>query len=264
MIANILAEASDGVIVGARHSGERGPAIVFVHGVGSTAAAWDPQLVALEDAYRSYAIQLRGNGGAGTNALPEQITREGYARDVLAIMDASGIERAHFVGCSLGGVVGFELWQTAPRRVASLTFVGSFAAYPDGARYAEGIVDAVQAAGDMETFARVRVGRLGLPADREAAAIAEMACKSVPAYVAATRATWTGDYRGMLSSITAPTLVVIGERDMVAPLILSQEIANGIPGARLEVIENAGHVVNADAPEAFNALLREFVRNIPA
>jgi 3-oxoadipate enol-lactonase len=164
----------------------------------------------------------------------------------------------------LGGVVGFELWQTAPRRVASLTFVGSFAAYPDGARYAEGIVEAVQAAGDMETFARVRVGRLGLPADREAAAIAEMACKSVPAYVAATRATWTGDYRGMLSSITAPTLVVIGERDMVAPLILSQEIANGIPGARLEVIENAGHVVNADAPEAFNALLREFVRNIPA
>ena len=263
MIANIMAEASDGVIVAARHSGERGPAIVFVHGVGSTAAAWDPQLVALEDAYRSYAIQLRGNGGPGYPPPPEKIDRAGYARDVLAILDASGIERAHFVGCSLGGVVGFELWQTAPERIASLTFVGSFAAYPDGAKYAESIVEMVEAAGDMESFARVRVGRLGLPPDREAAAIAEMACKTVPSYVAATRATWTGDYRAMLPSITAPTLVVIGERDMVAPLILSQEIANGIPGARLEVVENAGHVTNADAPEAFNALLREFLTGIP-
>jgi pimeloyl-ACP methyl ester carboxylesterase len=263
MIANIVAEASDGVIVGARHSGERGPAIVFVHGVGSTAAAWDPQLVALEDAYRSYAIQLRGNGGFGSVPPPEKITRAGYARDVLAILDASGIARAHFVGCSLGGVVGFELWETAPERIASLTFVGSFAAYPDGAKYAESIVDLVEAAGDMEAFARVRIARLGLPPEREAAAIAEMACKTVPSYVAATRATWTGDYRAMLPNITAPTLVVIGERDMVAPLILSQEIANGIPNARLEVVENAGHVTNADAPEVFNAMLREFLTSVP-
>jgi len=259
MIANIVAEASDGVLVGARHSGERGPAIVFVHGVGSTAAAWDPQLVALEDAYRSYAIQLRGNGGPGFVPAPEMIDRAGYVRDVLAILDASGIERAHFVGCSLGGVVGFELWKNAPERIASLTFVGSFAAYPDGAKYAENIVAMVEAAGDMESFARVRIGRLGLSPEREAAAIAEMAAKTVPAYVAATRATWTGDYRAMLPSITAPTLVVIGERDMVAPLILSQEIANGIPNARLEVIENAGHVANGDAPAAFNALLRGFL-----
>ena len=182
---------------------------------------------------------------------------------MLAILDASGIERAHFVGCSLGGVVGFELWRTAPERIASLTFVGSFAAYPDGAKYAESVVEQVEAAGDMESFARVRIARLGLPPEREAAAIAEMACKTVPSYVAATRATWTGDYRAMLPSITAPTLVVIGERDMVAPLILSQEIANGIPNARLEVVENAGHVTNADAPETFNALLRDFLTGVP-
>lgn len=263
MIANIVAEASDGIIVGARHAGGRGPAIVFVHGVGSTAAAWDPQLRAFQNTHRSYAIQLRGNGGLDPAPPPQTIDRSGYARDVLAILDASGIERAHFVGCSLGGVVGFELWRTAPERIASLTFVGSFAAYPDGAKYAESVVEQVEAAGDMESFARVRIARLGLPPEREAAAIAEMACKTVPSYVAATRATWTGDYRAMLPSITAPTLVVIGERDMVAPLILSQEIANGIPGARLEVVENAGHVTNADAPETFNALLRDFLTGVP-
>ncbi|MDQ2992945.1 MAG: alpha/beta hydrolase [Candidatus Eremiobacteraeota bacterium] len=262
MIANLVAEASDGIVVGARHSGANGPAIVFVHGVGSTAAAWDPQLLGLEDTYRSYAIQLRGNGGIGSNPEPDKITRNGYARDVLAIMDASKIERAHFVGCSLGGAVGFELWATAPERVASFTFVGSFAAYPNGGAYAESVVELVRAAGDMETFARARVGRLGLPPEREAAAIAEMACKTVPSYVAATRATWTGDYSELLPTITVPTLVIVGERDTVAPLGLSEEIAKGIPGARLEVVSNAGHVTNADAPERFNAMLREFLESV--
>jgi 3-oxoadipate enol-lactonase len=262
MIANIVAQASDGVVVGARHSGERGPAIVYVHGVGSTAAAWDPQLVGLEDAYRSYAIQLRGNGGIGSNPAPEMITRVGYVRDVLAILDASRIEKAHFVGCSLGGVVGFELWATAPERVASFTIVGSFAAYPDGAAYADGIVKTIAEFPDMESFARLRIARLGLAPEREAAAVAEMACKTVPSYIAATQATWTGDYRALLPTISVPTLVVVGERDTVAPLILSQEIANGIPGARLEVVPNAGHVVNADAPEAFNALLRGFLSRV--
>lgn len=259
MIANLVAEASDGVLVAARHSGERGPAIVFVHGVGSTAATWDPQLVALEDAYRSFAVQLRGNGGMGPSPAPETITRAGYVRDVLAILDAAGIERAHFVGCSLGGVVGFEHWATAPRRVASFTFVGSFAAYPDGDAYAESIVASLEAAGDMETFARARIARLGLPPERETAAIAEMTSKTVPCYIAATRATWTGDYRALLPTIDVPTLVVVGERDTVAPLPLAQEIADGIPGSRLEVMADAGHVANADAPAAFNALLREFL-----
>ena len=86
-----------------------------------------------------------------------------------------------------------------------------------------------------------------------------MACKTVPSYIAATRATWTGDYRALLPTITVPTLVVVGERDSVAPLILSQEIAHGIPGAHIEVVPDAGHVVNGDAPEAFNALLRGFI-----
>ncbi len=263
MSAIVVAESSDGVLVAARQSGSHGPAIVYVHGVGSTAAAWAAQLDGMEADFRNVAIELRGNG-AGADPAPEVITRPGYVRDVLAILDALAIERAHFVGCSLGGAVGFELWQTAPERVQSFTFVGAFAAYPSAQAYADGVVDAVQAAGSMEAFARARVARLGLPPEREAAAIAEMACKSVPSYLRATQATWTGDYRAMLGSITVPTLVVVGERDAIAPPALSEEIARGIPGARLEVIPEAGHVTNADAPQVFNALLRSFVCSVPS
>ncbi len=251
-------QASDGPLVAARHAGGSGPAIVFVHGVGSTAAAWDDQLRAFGDTFQCFAVELRGNGAA-KDPDPDLITRVGFANDVLAIADAAGIAQFHFVGCSLGGVVAFELWRQAPERVISLTLAGTFAAYPGAQAHARAIADDVRAAGSMDAFTRRRVARLNLPPDRLAETLEQMGRKSVPSYLAATKATWTGDYRSMLGSITASTLVVCGELDTVAPLVLSQEIALGIAGARLEVIEGAGHVCNVDRPQEFNALLRSFL-----
>jgi 3-oxoadipate enol-lactonase len=244
-------------------SGSRGDVVIFVHGVGSTAAIWDYQLAALADAYRCFAVELRGNGVPKPEASPQEITRAGYVDDVLAVADAAGAERFHFVGCSLGGVVGFELWQRAAQRVRSLTFVGSFAWYPDAAQYVQSVVAAVESAGSMERFAHERAKKLGMPAGKRTdETIQQMACKAVPSYIAATHATWTGDYRGLLEQIDVPTLVLCGERDTVAPPSFSQEIAGRIPGARLEVLPGAGHVTNADAPERFNELLRAFLRTI--
>lgn len=255
-------------IATARMSGRSGDAVLFVHGVGSTAAIWDYQLAALCDAYRCFAIELRGNGVPKPEPDPSAITREGYVDDVLAVADAVNAQRFHFVGCSLGGVVGFELWKRAPERVLSFTFVGSFAAYPKAEAYVQSVVAAVEEAGTMERFAHERAKRLGMPPGRRTdETIAQMACKTVEPYIAATHATWTGDYRDILGTIKVPTLVVCGERDTVAPLSFSEEIANGITGARLEVLPNAGHVTNADAPGAFNQLLRSFldsIRSLPA
>ncbi|HKU69108.1 MAG TPA: alpha/beta fold hydrolase [Candidatus Baltobacteraceae bacterium] len=243
----------------ARASGSRGDVVVFVHGVGSTAAIWDYQLQALRDTYRCFAIELRGNGASKPEPAPGEITRDGYVDDVLAIADAAGAQAFHFVGCSLGGVVGFELWKRAPQRLRSLAFVGSFAWYPDSAAYVQSVIASVEAAGTMERFAHERAKRLGMPPGRRTdETIEQMACKTVPSYIAATHATWTGDYRNLLGRIAVPALVLCGERDTVAPPAFSQEIAAGIPGARLEVLADAGHVANADAPERFNRLLREF------
>ncbi|HLI96435.1 MAG TPA: alpha/beta fold hydrolase [Candidatus Baltobacteraceae bacterium] len=243
-------------------SGSRGDAVMFVHGVGSTAAIWDYQLDALSDEYRCFAVELRGNGIPKPEPDPSEITRDGYVDDVLAVGDAASAERFHFVGCSLGGVVGFELWKRAPQRIRSLTFVGSFACYPDAQNYVDNVIAAVEAAGTMEHFAFERAQRLGLPpGKRTAETIAQMGCKIVPSYIAATHATWTGDYRDLAPGISVPTLVICGERDTVAPPPFSQEIAGVIPGARLEVLAGAGHVANADAPDRFNDLLRAFLHD---
>lgn len=247
-------------IATARVAGNDGAPIVFVHGVGSTAAIWDYQLDAFADAYRCAAVELRGNGIPRPEPPPERITREGYADDVLAVADAAQFDRFHFVGCSLGGVVGFELWKRAPERLRSLTFVGSFAAYPNSAAYVDGVIANVRAAGTMEAFAHERARKLGMPPGRRTdETIAQMAWKTVESYTAATRATWTGDYRDILPTIAVPALVIHGSRDTVAPLELSEEIARGIPGAIFESIPDAGHVTNADAPDRFNEILRGFI-----
>ncbi|MBV8689207.1 MAG: alpha/beta hydrolase, partial [Candidatus Eremiobacteraeota bacterium] len=261
MIQTRSLRAHDGVSVGVRSSGERGPAVVFVHGVGSTAAIWDNQLLALGPRYRCFAVELRGNG-AVKDPDPSLITRTGFVADVLTVADDAGLDTFHFVGCSLGGVVGFELWRQAKQRVASLTFVDSFAAYPNADQTAQTIIDAATAAGNLADFAKPRAARLlapNAPPKRFTETIEQYACKSIPCYVAATKATWTGDYRSDLARITVPVLVICGELDPIAPVALSQEIANGIPGAKLIVIPNANHVSNADAPERFNALLEEFL-----
>lgn len=244
----------------ARMAGSGKDALIFVHGVGSTGAIWDYQLRAFGDAYRCFAIELRGNGVPKPEPDPSQITRDGFVDDVLAAADSAGAAQFHFVGCSLGGVVGFELWKRAPQRVRSLTFVGSFAWYPNASDYVQSVSASVQAAGTMERFAHERAKKLGMPPGRRTdETIEQMACKTVPSYLASTRATWTGEYRDLLTSISVPALVVCGERDAVAPPSFSEEIAGRIPGARLEIIAGAGHVTNADAPDRFNDLLRAFL-----
>jgi len=263
VIETLTATTPDGVKVVARHAGSRAnPALVFVHGVGSTAAIWDYQLRTLCDAFDCYAIELRGNGVTAV-ADSASIAREGFVEDVLAIADANGIERMDFVGCSLGGVVGFELWKRVPQRLRSLTFAGSFAAYPGAQAYADSVKAAARSAGTMDAFARERAAKLGMPPGaRTDETIAQMACKSIDDYLASTQATWTGDYRSLMASITIPVMVVVGERDTIAPIALGKEIDDGIAHARFEVVAGAGHVTNADSPDAFDALLRDFLGKV--
>jgi 3-oxoadipate enol-lactonase len=259
VIGAIRVTAPDGAITGARRTGTAGPALVFVHGVGSTAAIWDAQLEAFGDAYRCVAVELRGNGALEPDPKPALITREGFANDVLAVAAACELDRFTLVGCSLGGVVAFELWKRAPERFDAMVVVGSFARYPNAQAYADGVEAAARSAGNMRAFANARAARLGLPPGRLRETVEQMACKSVSSYVASTQATWTGDYLDVLPTIDVPVRVLCGERDAIAPLKLSEEIAHGIPHATLAVVEDAGHVANADNPPAFNALLRSFL-----
>ncbi len=266
MIESLRFTTPDGAIAGARVAGARAlstsTALVFVHGVGSTAAIWDRQLEAFGCELACVAIELRGNGAVKPDPEPSVITRAGFAQDVITVLDALQIEHFTLVGCSLGGVVALELYTRVGTRFDAMVTLGSFARYPDGERVAEGIIAAVSDAGSMPVFAQRRAAQLGLPPQRMEETIEQMACKSVPSYIASTKATWTGDYTGMLASIGVPALVAYGDRDPVVPLPLSEELAAGIPSAQLAAVENAGHVANADNPAAFDEILRDFLTRL--
>lgn len=251
------------MIAGARLAGTLGDskadAVLFVHGVGSTAAIWDYQLGDFANEYRCAAVELRGNGAQKPDPDPSSITRAGYGDDVLAVADALDAQRFTLVGCSLGGVVAFELWRRAPHRFAAMFLLGTFARYPDGERYAQQICVQAREIGDMRAFGELRAAKLGLPPQRLHETVEQFACKTVDCFLAATRATWTGDYLVLLPTIDVPVLVAYGEHDAVAPRELSETIASGIPGAELAAIPDAGHVANADNPRYFNTLLRDLL-----
>jgi 3-oxoadipate enol-lactonase len=253
------------MIAGARLSepaaASRREALIFVHGVGSTAAIWDAQLESFGKDFLCAAIELRGNGAQKPDPEPSTIARAAFAEDVLTVAGALHADRFTLVGCSLGGVVAFELWRRAPQRIARMVLLGTFARYPDGERQVQAITAEVRAAGDMRAFGERRAAKLGLAAARLHETIEQMACKSVECYLASTQATWTGDYRDVMASINVPVLVAYGEHDVVAPRPLSEEIAWAIPGAKLAMVPAAGHVANADNPAAFNELLRGFLRD---
>lgn len=248
------------MIAGARLAGTLGEskadAVLFVHGVGSTAAIWDYQLGDFANEYRCAAVELRGNGAQKPDPDPSSITRAGYADDVLAVADALDAQRFTLVGCSLGGVIAFELWRRASHRFAAMFLLGTFARYPDGERYAQQICAQAREIDDMRAFGELRAAKLGLPPQRLRETVEQFACKTVDCFLAATRATWTGDYLDLLPTIEVPVLVASGVHDAVAPRELSEAIASGIPGAEVAEIPDAGHVANADNPRYFNKLLR--------
>jgi pimeloyl-ACP methyl ester carboxylesterase len=115
----------------------------------------------------------------------------------------------------------------------------------------------------VAAFAEARAAEMGLPPERLKETLEQYSRKDVHSFLAATEATWTGDYTATLPSINVPTLVTCGERDVIAPPALSQVIADGIPGAQYHLVPDAGHVANADNPHAFNTLLREFLSAAP-
>lgn len=258
----LVCTASDGVRCAGRIAGDADETLLFVHDAGSTAEIWDPQLGALSRRFRCAAIELRGNGVMPLPNSLSTITREGFARDCLALADALGVRRIHLVGCGLGGIVGLELWQSAPHRLASLSLLDSFAAYPDGASVATRLVDAALAAPSLVTFAEEQTSRLlppGASSRRRTESVRQIASMNRRAYARYIFATLTGDYRSSLGSIAIPTLVLCGEHDTFVSRALCEELAAQIPRALLVEVPDAGHVCNADAPAFVNAALEAFI-----
>lgn len=243
----------------AEKGGGAGPPILFLHGVGSDKRVWAPQLEHFGRTRRALALDYPGYGESDP---PTPVcSRDDYAAAIFAAMDALGIEQAHVCGLSLGGVVAIAMHAAAPQRCASLILADSFAVHPDGAAIYERSVQASRTSG-MGALAEQRAPLL-LARDTSDSVrdevIATMAAIDPGAYRIGARAVWLADQRDRAAAIWVPTLVLVGELDPVTPPELSRELADMVPGARLEIIEGASHIANLDRPAEFNRLVDGFL-----
>lgn len=265
-----LIRLADGTQLRVADSGS-GPALLFSHCLGGSLEVWAAQRDYFCKTRRCIAYDIRGQGEsplAAHGLAPTSLSMAQLADDAIALLDALGIERCVFVGISMGAMIGLHAALRAPARFAGLVFADSAAGFDAAARQAwSERIAGVQAAG-LAPLVETMMGRWFSPAfrEREPSTVARIAerlrASPVDGYLASCAAIRDHDLRDRLSEIACPTLVVCGEQDPSTPLPLSQALAAGIDGARLEVIPGALHLSNIECPDRFNRALEQFLHSI--
>lgn len=242
-------------------TGEAAP-IIFLHGVGSDKSAWRPQLAHFGKSRRAVAFDYPGYGDS--DPAPEGTTRDDYASAIISAMHELGIDRAHICGLSLGGVVAIAIDHFDAKRCASLILADTFAVHPQG----EAIYErAMTASENLRSMAEARVDMLlAQPAaPRVRREVVETMSRIDPqAYCIGAEAVWLADQRERAKQIRVPTLVLVGDQDLITPPELSDELAGLVPNARIQVIEDAGHISNLEKPAEFNQAVGQFIGDLEA
>ena len=241
-----------------------GPAVLLIHSMGVDAAMWREQFKMLAGRYTCIAFDCRGHGDSSYNA---RFTVADVAADHKAGLDELGISACHVVGLAMGGPVALSFAAQWPDAVRSLVIADGFADMRElgGPRIPEWseTIRATPMAEFGRNYAQSRLMKWA-PAgahDEMAQAIAKVPPE---AYIDVMKAIFEIDFLSELATIQTPTLVLWGENDEVTPFEHSRQIADGIPGAVLKTVPDAGHIANIDQPEAFNRHLAEFLDTQPS
>lgn len=250
----------DGLRLAFRRAGN-GPAVVFVHGGAEDGRAWTPQLDALSDEFTVIAWDEPGAGGSGD--VPEGFALSDYADHLAALIRALDVSPCTLVGISWGVTVILELYRRHPAVARSLVLADGYAGWrgslgPDeaDARLA-GLRDQPEG-----SFDPTLPGLFAGPPPAKFVPLLETMAADVrrhsmlTALTAMARAYLTD----VLGTIQVPTQLIWGAVDARSPLSVAHEFERQIQGANLAVIPDCGHVSNLEFPEAFNDILRDFLR----
>ncbi len=242
-----------------------GDTVLFLHGLGGSRTAWEPQLGFLGRSHRCVAWDMPGYGKSQPGTDP--LTFESLADAAAALLDALGAPTANVVGISMGGMVAMHLALRHPDRVGSLVLLDSSPAFGlDGTTNAVEWADLrLEPLARGETPADIAPAVLrsvaGPQADDTviAEAVAAMTRISSAGLAAAVRCLPSHDVRDRLAEINCPTLVAVGDLDTETPPSYSRRLADSIPDARYREVPGAGHLSNLEAPDAVNSLVAGFL-----
>jgi 3-oxoadipate enol-lactonase len=245
---------------------EDAPVFMFSHALAANKDMWAPQAAALAGRYRVLRYDIRGHGGS--QVPPGPYTFGQLVEDVRALLDAEGVRRVHFVGLSMGGMIGQWLALAYPERLLSLVVCDTSARTPPeaGSMWDERI--AVAEEEGMEPHVKPTLDRWFTPgfAARHpeiVEPVGRMIRTTDPrGYVACAQAVRNHNALGRLGEIAMPTLVIVGKEDPGAPVEAAEAIHRAIRGSEFVVLKSASHLSNLEQVEAFNRVLLDFVARV--
>ena len=245
-------------------SGGLGHAVLLVHAIGCDHRMWDGLGEALSPRFRVIRMDVRGHGKSAVTDGPYSLDQ--LADDARDLLDSLAIEKAHWVGLSMGGMIGQAFALRHPKRLDKLVLANTTSSYgTQGPEMWAARVKAVSEGG-MAAIRELAMQRYFTDEFRASDAdivdrIGEGFVATDPVgYIACCNAIRDLDFTGDLHRIKAPTLVIAGEKDVGTPVAMSKAIADAIPGAKLAVIPGAAHLSALENPEAFNRLVLDFLR----
>ena len=247
-----------------------GPVILLIHGFPLNRQMWQPQLAPLAKAgFRVIAPDLRGFGAS--DAPLEGYSMDGFADDLIALLDALKIERTVVGGMSMGGYILMNLLERYPERVRAACFIATKSSADDEAGRARRSAMAADAqrmgaSPIIKNFAEL----LFAPQSRQAspeliARVTSWMCDTDPRALAGGLLAMRDrkDYTPLLPGFPQPALVLAGAEDRTASPTAVKLLTEGLPCCESRLIAQAGHMVNMEKPEEFNAALLGFLNGLP-
>jgi 3-oxoadipate enol-lactonase len=245
---------------------ESGPVIMLSHSLSTNLTMWDPQMEMLLGSYRVLRYDTRGHGRTDVPEGP--YTLELLAEDVRALLHVLGITKTHFMGISMGGMIGQTLALKAPELLKSLILCDTTSEIPEDA----GPIwdDRIQTAETQGMEAKVSdtIERWFTPGFREGrpeviAKVSAMISTTDPrGYIGCAHAIRHLNLTDRLSRIKVPTLIIVGEDDPGTPVSASRTIHEKVADSELAILKSAYHLCNIEQAEAFNKAVSSFLNRI--
>ena len=245
-----------------------GPVLLLLHGFTIDSRVWELQIDALSEDFTVVSWDAPGAGQSSDP--PETFSLSDWADCISALLDSAHVEKAHILGLSWGGILAQEFYHRHSHRVLSLILAGAYAGWKGSLpqpvveeRLETCLRDAsLQPREFVSKYLPGMFGDSPSPEAREKLANTMSDFHPVGFRLMAMSSA-NADTRNILPTIKVPTLLIWGEKDKRSPISVAHQMHAAIPGSKLYVIKEAGHVCNLEAPAQFNKIVKDFCLSLP-
>ena len=242
---------------------ENGPVVMLSHSLGSSSIMWEPQLAVLESRFRLLRFDTRGQGKS--HAPQGAYTLEQLAGDAIALLDHLEIDKVHFVGLSMGGMIAQCLALNHADRLLSMALCDTAAIIPDEAQpiWQERIDEARSKGMSALVEGTMQRWFTGPYLSQASPAVQTIRTQflntPVEGFIGCSEAIRRLNYLGELTTVELPVLIIVGEEDPGTPVAAAEAMHARIAGSKLVVIPSAAHLSNIEQAQAFNRALLDFL-----